>query len=981
MAQSRLHAVYELGQSIWYDNIRRSVITSGELRRLIDQDAVVGVTSNPTIFEKALDGGTDYDAAIKSLASRGVTEGKAVFEALAIEDIQAAADILRPIYDRTRGHDGFISLEVSPGAAHSTRETIAEARRLWQRVNRPNAMIKIPATAEGIPAIEHMIYEGVNINVTLIFALDVYARVAQAYIRGLELRQQEDQPLEGIASVASFFVSRVDSAVDQLLDEQMSATSDPARQAELRDLKGKAAIANAKLAYAAYKDVFRGERFERLRAAGASSQRCLWASTSAKNPNYRDVMYVEQLIGPETVNTMPPQTIVAFQDHGAARATLEDDRDGAQRIMRRLEAVGVAMGAVTKQLEVDGVKSFADSYDTLIASVEEKLRRLKQQAPTAVPAANVTPPVAASVAVGADASLASRQKATLWTLQPEVEATLDRADRDRVAERVWKKDPTLWKTDPAQQGEITNRLGWLTVMEQMGDNLSRLDDLRADVQRAGFTHCVLLGMGGSSLAAEVMRRTFGAAEGCPELLVLDSTDPMTIEAVAHQVDLARTLFLVSSKSGETVETLSQFSYFYDLLKRPGAKGDDAGQSFIVITDPGTALDQLARESNLRATFRNPPDIGGRYSALSYFGLVPAAILGVDIGKLLNRAETMAQTCAPSVAARENPGVWLGVILGALANQKRDKVTILASPPVATLGYWLEQLLAESTGKEGKGILPVEGEPLGAPESYGDDRVFVSLRTDDEVDETQESAVAAFEAAGHPVVRLALRDEYDLGQEFFRWEFATAVAGSLLGVNPFDQPNVQEAKEATERLLQEYSRTRVLPQPRAILQTETRNVSIVAEGEQAGRMRGAISLQAAFEAFAQQSRPGDYLALLAYLPETARVDDALQQIRGRLRDTLGIATTLGYGPRFQHSTGQYFKGGPNTGLFIQLVAPDTTVALIPGAAYSFGTLKQAQALGDWQTLLTRGRRAIRIELGSDLNAGLVELRQAMEAIQL
>ena len=981
MAQSRLHAVYELGQSIWYDNIRRSVITSGELRRLMDQDAVVGVTSNPTIFEKAIDGSTDYDAAIKSLVSRGVTEGKDVFEALAIEDIQAAADILRPIYDRTRGHDGFISLEVSPGAAHSTRETIAEARRLWQRVNRPNVMIKIPATAEGIPAIEHMIYEGVNINVTLIFALDVYARVAQAYIRGLELRQQEGQPLEGVASVASFFVSRVDTTVDALLDEQLGATSDQARQTELRDLKGKAAIANAKLAYAAYKDIFRGERFERLRAAGASTQRCLWASTSTKNPDYPDVMYVEQLIGPETVNTAPPQTIVAFQDHGEARPTLENDLDGAQQVMRRLETAGVDMGAVTKQLEIDGVKSFADSYDTLIASTEEKIRRLRQQAPTAVPATNATPPAAASAAVATGASLASRQEATLWALQPEVEAALDRADRDRVAERIWKKDPTLWKTDPAQQGEISNRLGWLNIMEQMDDNLSRLDDLRADVQRAGFTHCVLLGMGGSSLAAEVLRRTFGAAEGSPELLVLDSTDPMTIEAVAHQVDLSRTLFLVSSKSGETVETLSQFSYFYDLLKRPGAKGDDAGQSFIVITDPGTALDQLARESNLRATFRNPPDIGGRYSALSYFGLVPAAILGVDLGKLLNRAETMAQACAPSVAAHENPGVWLGVILGALANQTRDKVTILASPPVATLGYWLEQLLAESTGKEGKGILPVESEPLGAPESYGDDRVFVYLRTDEEVDETQESAVAAFEAAGHPVVRLALRDEYDLGQEFFRWEFATAVAGSLLGVNPFDQPNVQEAKDATERLLQEYSRTRVLPQPRAILQTETRNVSIVAEGEESGRMRGAISLQAAFEAFAQQARPGDYLALLAYLPETARVDDMLQQIRGRMRDTLGVATTLGYGPRFQHSTGQYFKGGPNTGLFIQIVAPDTTVALIPGASYSFGTLKQAQALGDWQTLLARGRRAIRIELGSDLNAGLIELRQAMEAIQL
>jgi transaldolase/glucose-6-phosphate isomerase len=979
MAQSRLHAVHELGQSIWYDNIRRSVITSGELRRLMDQDAVVGVTSNPTIFEKAIDGGTDYDATIRTLVSQGVTDGKAVFDALTIEDIQAAADILRSIYDHTRGHDGFISLEVAPSAAHSTRETIAEARRLWQRVSRPNVMIKIPATPEGIPAIEQMIYEGVNINVTLIFALDVYAQVAQAFIHGLELRQQEGLPLEEVASVASFFVSRVDTAVDKLLEEQIGATSDPARQGELRDLKGHAAIANARLAYQAYKDVFRSERFERLRAAGASSQRCLWASTSVKNPDYRDVMYVEELIGPETVNTMPPQTIVAFQDHGVARPALEDDLDGARQIMRRLEAVGIDMGAVTKQLEVEGVQAFADSYNTLIASTTEKIRRLQQQASTAAPTPNDVPVVAASAAVAMGAGLASRQQATLWALQPEVEAALERADRDRVAERVWKKDPTLWKQDPAQQGEITNRLGWLTIMEQMADGLARLDDLQADVQRAGFTHCVLLGMGGSSLAAEVMRRTFGVSEDHPELLVLDSTDPMTVEAMGNQVDLARTLFLVSSKSGETVETLSQLSYFYALIQR--TEGEKAGQHFIAITDPGATLDQLARESGFRAAFRNPPDIGGRYSALSYFGLVPAAIMGLDTRKLLDRAETMAQACAPSVPARENPGVWLGVILGALANQGRDKVTILAAPPVGAFGSWLEQLLAESTGKEGKGILPVEGEPLGAPESYGEDRLFVYLRTDEGFDPALDDAVEGLEAAGQPVVRLALRDTYDLGQEFFRWEFATAVAGALLGVNPFDQPNVQEAKDATERLLQEYVRTRVLPQPRAILQTETRNVSIVAEGEQASRMRGAISLQAAFEAFAQQARPGDYLALLAYLPETARVDDTLQHIRARLRDVLRVATTLGYGPRFQHSTGQFHKGGPNTGVFIQIVAPDTTVALIPDAAYTFGTLKQAQALGDWQTLLAHGRRAIRVELGSDLNAGLLELRQALEAIQL
>ncbi len=974
ISPSPLQRVYALGQSIWYDNIRRGLITSGELQRLIDEDAVVGVTSNPTIFEKAIDGSADYDTAIRTLVDRGTTDPTQVFETLAVEDIQAAADILRPVYERTRGQDGYVSLEVTPAAANDTKTTIAEARRLWQRVNRQNVMIKIPATPEGLPAIEQMIYEGVNINVTLIFSLDRYQAVTEAYIRGLEYRRQENLPVTGIASVASFFVSRVDTLVDSLLGQRIAATGDPQRKAELQRLLGTAAIANAKLAYQSYRQIFYGDRFAQLRAAGAATQRCLWASTSAKNPAYPDVKYVEALIGPETVDTMPPQTIVAFQDHGHARATLTEDVPGAGEMLRRLSAAGIDMRAVTQQLELDGVKSFADSYTKLIESTRQKIERVRREM-AAGPVSGQTPADQRPPAP----NLAARQRASLGALQPLVDAALDRAAREQFAPRVWRKDPTLWKPNPAEQQEIANRLGWLSVAEQMTDAIPQLEALRDDVRAAGFSHCVLLGMGGSSLAPEVMRHTFGVAAGQPDLLVLDSTDPATILAVQQAIAPARTLFLVASKSGDTIETMSQFRYFYDQLHQ--LAGDRAGAQFIAITDPGTALDTLAQDYHFRALFRNPPDIGGRYAALSYFGLAPAAILGIDIRTLLDRAETMVHACAPTSPPQQNPGVRLGAVLGALANNGQNTPTFVISPPIASFGYWLEQLLAESTGKEGKGLVPVEGEALGPPSVYSSDRLFVYLRTERGFDPAQDAALAQLEMAGYPVLRLAISDVYDLGQQFFLWEFATAIACAYLGVNPFDQPNVQEAKDTTGRLLQEYARTHLLPLPKAILQTETRNVAIVAEGEQATRIRGAISLQQALEGFLRQTAPGDYIALLAYVQQTSETEALLQQLRLRMRDARRSATTLGYGPRFQHSTGQLHKGGPSTGLFIQFVATDGIDVPIPDAPYTFGVLKQAQSLGDLRSLEAHGRRVIRIDLGANGVAGLTELQQALDAAQL
>jgi transaldolase/glucose-6-phosphate isomerase len=981
MATNRLAEVYQLEQSIWYDNIRRGLITSGDLQRLIDDDAVVGVTSNPTIFEKAIDGSADYDDAIRTLVSSGVTDPMQIFESLAVEDIQRAADVLRPIYDRTNGRDGYISLEVSPMAANDTHTTIEEARHLFRRANRPNVMIKIPATAEGLPAIEQMIYEGVNINVTLIFSLQRYREVTESFIRGLEHRGRDGQPVTGIASVASFFVSRVDTLVDKLLDDKIAATDDDAGKDELRGLQGKAAIANARLAYETFQEIFHGERFAELRAQGAAVQRPLWASTSTKNPHYRDVLYVEELIGPETVDTMPPATIVAFQDHGVAKVTLDQDLPGMHAMMDRLKSAGIDMAEVTHQLELEGVKSFADSYNKLIESTREKAARLARemqqhgeggQAAATTAAAGTA---AAAAPSGQSApNLAGREKAELGVLQSEVDAALERADREQWAKRVWQKDPTLWKPAGSDQSEITDRLGWLTVGEQMLDALPRVNEFRDDVREAGFTHAVLLGMGGSSLAPEVLRRTFGVAQGQPDLIVLDSTDPATLLGVDQQIDLAHTLFIVASKSGGTIETLSHFAYFYE--KVHAVAGDQAGAQFIAITDPGTKLEQLGRDHKFRAVFRNPPDIGGRYSALSYFGLVPASIIGLDVEKLLDRAETMCQACQGSAPANSNPGVWLGAIMGALATRGRDKVTLVMSPPIDTFGYWIEQLIAESTGKEGKGILPVEGEALGLPGVYGSDRLFVYLRTDEGFDPQQDQRLADLARAGYPVVTIALKDIYDLGGEFFRWELATAIAGAILAINAFNQPNVQEAKDKTSAILDGYVHSKQLPQPSALLRTQ--HVSVVAGEKEAQHLVTAVSLQAALEIFAREAGPGDYIALLAYIQRTPTTEEALQHIRLRLRDARRVATTLGYGPRFQHSTGQLHKGGPNTGVFMQLVAADAEDAPIPGEPYTFSVLKQAQALGDLESLQAHERRVIRVDLGADIAAGLSEVRQAIDA---
>jgi transaldolase/glucose-6-phosphate isomerase len=907
------------GQSVWFDQMERRLVSSGELQRMIDEDDLRGLTSNPTIFEKAISGSDDYDAQLRELASQNRSREE-IYDAITIEDIGDAADVFRPVYDRCKGGDGFCSLEVSPLLARDTTGTAAEAKRLFATLNRPNVMIKIPATPEGIPAIEESIANGININITLIFSNDVYSQVMEAYLRGLERRIAQGLPINEIASVASFFVSRIDALAEKQMEAKLKENDDP----EVRSLFGKIAIANAKLAYQLFKQVFSGERWEKLRHHGANVQRPLWASTGTKNPAYSDVLYIESLIGPDTVNTVPPATYKAFKDHGRVALTLEQDLDGARTVMRKFEEKGFSLKAITGQLTEDGVKSFDESFVSLMATIEARRDE-------------------------AILGLGRRQSLHLGAAQAIVDQAAQRVEKEKFVERIWKKDTTLWKNDDAHKKIISNALGWLTVAEEMTKVAKELMAF-ADSVKSDFDDVVVLGMGGSSLCSEVTRRLFGAISGYPRLNVLDSTVPEAVHMLETRLNLARTLFIVASKSGTTTEPAVFHRYFYDRVK--SVKGDKAGENFIAVTDPDTQLGRDAKADNFRRIFTNQPDIGGRYSALSYFGMVPAALAGVDVATLLERAKH-ASHIAQSASVKKNPAAMLGTVIGALSMKGRDKLTLITPAPLDTLGLWIEQLIAESTGKEGKGILPVAGEPLLNPADYGNDRLFVCVRMRGS-DVT--ATLKALADAGHPVVDLVLDEALGIGEIFFTWEFATAVAGALLGIDAFDQPNVQESKDNTKRLLEEFKTSGTM---------------------HTGASQVKPDDAAAIGALLASIKPGDYVALTEYFAETPERDKRIAAIRETIGRELHVATTTGYGPRFLHSTGQLHKGGPATGVFMQLTGGAHDDVPIPNEKFTFGVLVRAQAIGDFQSLASRKRRAISIDLGDNIEAGLDALAKTVK----
>jgi transaldolase / glucose-6-phosphate isomerase len=938
MEKNPLRKLQACGQSVWIDYIRRQMINSGELKRLIDEDGVLGVTSNPAIFDKVIAGSHDYDDAICKLSQKGNTLEE-IYQGLTVEDIQDAADLFRPSYERLEGGDGFASLEVNPHLGHDSEGSIEEAQKLWSALNRPNVFVKVPATREGLPVIRELVGQGVNVNVTLLFGLSRYQEVAEAYIAGMQKRAAEGLPLERVASVASFFLSRIDVLVDSMLEKIIAAGG--VRGEKARALRGQAAIACAKMAYSEYKKIFATGEFASLGAKGARTQRLLWASTSTKNPEYSDVKYIEPLIGPETINTMPLETLNAYRDHGDPYPRLEESLGEAALVLERLSVLGIDLGQVAQQLEEEGLEKFIKSYDSLLRNLEEKRK----------------------------SALRDRQSCFLGEYEKIVEERIGSLEKEGFCARLWRRDPSLWKRDPKEQEEIRNGLGWLHVAEKMVENAGDLSAFAREVQTAGFRHVVLMGMGGSSLAPLVFYRILARSRGALPFTILDTTDPTAIWEIKRHLPLAETLFIVASKSGTTTEPLSFGQYFYAKLKR--IKGGKAGENFIAITDPGTPLVKIARERGFRRVFLNFPDLGGRYSALSYFGLIPAALMGIDIAELLERSLRMSHSCSFCTPAKDNPGLILGAILGGLARQGRNKVTFLLPESLAALGMWLEQLLAESTGKEGTGVLPVAGEPAGHPSLYGKDRLFVVITLQDEPDAGLENGAAALREAGHPVVAIRMEDRLDLGQELFRWEMATATAAAILGVNPFDQPNVQESKENTDRLLEIVSRDGRLPKEKTALTED----SISLYGQDAD---AAPTLRQSIASFLGQTRPGDYVALLAYLTEEPVIDRTLQEIRRGIRDNLHLATTLGYGPRYLHSTGQFHKGGPDTGHYLLLTADDADDIQIPGKPYTFSLLKRAQAQGDLGSLQRHGRHVIRLHFGVEAAQGLARLKEILES---
>src|ERR671918_571921 len=872
-------ALTTAGTSVWLDQIRRSLITSGELARLVRELSLRGVTSNPAIFEKAILGSTDYDEQVAELAAKGL-DARGIYEEIAIKDVQLAADVLRPVWDEAGGADGFVSLEVEPALAHDTAGTLEQARDLWHRVDRPNLMIKIPGTDAGLPAIEQAIFEGININVTLLFSVEAYEQVCEAYIRGSEKRDGDYAH-----SVASFFVSRVDTEVDK-------------RLAALgrEDLRGTAAIANARAAYMKFKEIFLGERFARLREAGCPVQRPLWASTGVKDPQYPETKYVDSLVGPHTVNTMPAPTLLACGEQLEVTGPTAVQDPSAE--LAALAHAGIDMRDVTETLLREGIAKFVEPFDKLIDGVELTREGVVTGRP---------PTIRSSIPD---------------ELEPPLIEKVKQAQAEAVAQRVWQRDESLWGGPGVP--EIGNRLGWLTISEKMLEHASELGEFVEQVKADGFTDAVLLGMGGSSLGPEVIRRSYGEIPDGLRLQVLDSTDPGAVLDVERSVDLEKTLFIVSSKSGGTVETLSHMRYFYDRC------GGD-GRRFCAVTDPGSSLVDEANERGFRHVFENDPEIGGRYSVLSYFGLVPAALAGVNVQALLHRCQVAEQNCTHFDESSSNSGLWMGIAMGELAAQGRDKATFVVSEPISSFGLWVEQLIAESTGKQGKGILPVAGEPLGDPDVYGDDRVFAYLRDPDNADPDTDAKVEALARAGHPTLTLAVHGAADLGRIFFFAEFATAVSGWALGINPFDQPNVQEAKDNTARMLAAGATT----------------------------FASADDLSPVLDA-----APPQYVAILGYVTPSHEFDAAIDELRVKIRDRTKATTTFGYGPRYLHSTGQYHKGGPPNGVFLLLYSRAQEDVEIPEAGHSFEHLKLAQALGDATTLQEHGLRAVTIDLEGD-----------------
>lgn len=930
---SKVRELVAYGQAPWLDFIDRDLLTSGRLDRYVDEDGVRGVTSNPSIFDEAISTSDDYEDELRELLASDRHAGcQELFEQLAITDIQEAADRLADVYEVSDGADGFVSFEVSPYLAHDTDGTVVYAKRLWHAIDRPNLMIKVPATDAGIPAITRLLAAGINVNVTLMFSLADYDAVAEAYLAGLERLARSDRAadLARVASVASFFVSRVDGKTDPLLKADGSD--------EALALKGRIGIANSKLAYRAFRETFNSDRFHVLAEAGARVQRVLWASTSTKDPDYPDTLYVDNLIGPDTVNTMPTETLSAFRERGKVAETITESMDEAERQIESLETLGIDLDDITDRLKREGVKKFAGSYDHLLATLERERRRLLGKRASG---RQVLHPGVAIGPIG--------RRLVSW-------------QDEGFARRLWGHDRSLWGGQPIGTlsedgravGEILDRLGWLNLPDSMRPMLAELESFADEMRDLDIDHVLVLGMGGSSLAPEVFGELFRASAAA-RLEILDTTHPTAVTAARERIDGERTLVIVSSKSGTTTETRALADIFWNEL----AFLDDRERHFVAVTDPDTPLAKLARERGFGRLFEAEPDLGGRFSALSPYGMVPAAAAGIDVRELLGCAYDMAMACSEQPAT-VNEALSLGAALAELHATGRDKLTFFATPGVAAFPTWLEQLIAESTGKSGRGLVPIIGETPTDPASYGSDRVFVVYRLESDcgpADELDRFA-DALEGAGHPVLSFNLKSPAQVAAEMYRWQVAIAAAATVLGIHPFNQPDVQLAKELASRAL-----------------------ASDAGGEAICRFQMARDdgdTVAALKCWVDDADVGDYAAIQAFLAPDSATTDALKRLQSAIRDRSAAATTWSYGPRFLHSTGQLHKGGPERGFFLQVVDLPASDVEVPGESFGLARLIRSQANGDLEALKQRERNVLAIDVVEGTAAdALAKLAAALE----
>ncbi len=927
---NRLQTLEAAGQAVWLDFVDRKFMAGGGLKKLVAEDGLTGVTSNPSIFEKAIGHSDAYDDQLKSDLANADGSVESAYEGLAIKDIQDACDTLRPVYDRLAAKDGYVSIEVSPYLAMGTDTTIAAAKRLWKTVDRENLMVKIPGTKPGVPAILEALTSGININVTLLFSIDSYKAVLEAYVSALEARAAKGEPIDRIASVASFFVSRIDGVIDKKID---AIGTD-----EAKAIRGKVAIANAKLAYQHYLELIGSPRWKALADKGAQPQRLLWASTGTKDKTYSDVLYVETLIGRDTVNTMPPATMDAFRDHGETSDSLTTDVEGAKKVLSEADRLGLDLPGVTAKLVEEGVQSFSDAADQLYGAVAEK--RIKYLG-------NQLDGLSSELPEALDAA---------------VKESIEKARKEGWTRKLFAGDASMWTGK--DEGKW---LGWLPAAKGEQVDLEALQSLGQEAKK--YKDVVLLGMGGSSLGPEVIGRILGSGTGSPKLHALDSTDPGQVATVADAIDPANTLFIVSSKSGSTMEPELLRAYFFARCEQAVGEGK-AGTRFVAVTDPGSKLEATAKQDGFAHIFFGDKTIGGRYSVLSVFGMVPAAAIGVDVAGLFKTIAAMVNSVGADAPPAFNPGFQLGAIIGTAAVQGRNKLTLVPSPTLKPFGSWLEQLLAESTGKEGKGIVPIDLEPLGDPSVYGDDRLFVHLHLEGDEMADDHAKLDALRAAGQPIVTITLAEKAYIGQEFIRWEVATAVAGAIIGIDPFDQPDVEDAKIQTRQLIEAYEKSGQLEPETAFF--EDGDFTFFAPDKVDGGDAAAI-LKAHFAT----AKPSDYAGFLAYIERNEAHEAGIESIRVRVRDAHKIATVAGFGPRFLHSTGQAYKGGPKNGIFLTITREPAQDIAIPGNRASFGTVQQAQARGDMDVLHSRGQRVLRVHL-KDEKSGLQALGRALGA---